>query len=113
MEPANIQDRGQAKFVCKRVDLLITAFERTIRHIFLHTPLTIIVSDTAVSQGGTLDQRLNGEMECSAMVEKLEQTFDLECVPMPRSDWNRETGRWDIDVGLMKRHLRAAEASDQ
>jgi DNA mismatch repair protein MSH4 len=93
VEPANKSDRGQAKFVRGRVYLLTAAFERTIRHIFLHTPLTIIVSDTAINQASTYDLRGDAEMDCSVMVEKLEQVFDLECVPIQRSHWNRETGR--------------------
>jgi hypothetical protein len=93
LKRADIPDRGQAKFVPRRVYLLTTAFERTIRHIFLHTPLTIIVSDTAINQASSFDHRGDGEMDCSVMVEKLEQVFDLECVAMPRSHWNSETGR--------------------
>jgi len=93
--------------------LLTVAFERTIRHIFLHTPLTIIVSDTAISQASKFDQRGDAEMDCSVMVEKLEQVFDLECVPMPRSQWNRETGMYNSISRLMTRHLGAAETGDQ
>jgi hypothetical protein len=28
------------------------------------------------------------------MVDKLDQFFELECQPMPRSFWNRETGEF-------------------
>ena len=51
------------------------------------------MSDTAINQASTYDLRGDAEMDCSVMVEKLEQVFDLECVPIQRSHWNRETGR--------------------
>jgi hypothetical protein len=93
VEEADRSDRRQTELVPTSDQRLTVGFARTIRHIFLHNPLTILVPDTAISQGGPLDHRGDTELECSVMVEKLEQVFDLECVPMPRSHWNRETGR--------------------
>lgn len=90
--------------------LLIAAFSKTLHHLFLHPPITLLVPENAVASSSLPSNTLPSGVkrtfysrnisggrnrdEPSLLVQSLEGKLDVECVAMVRGAWNRDEGEW-------------------
>lgn len=66
----------------------VAAFIKTIQHISLYAPKTILVPDTAFSGPGLQ----SGETASSKMVEEIDRQLGVTCRPVARRHWDSENG---------------------
>lgn len=69
------------------------SFEKTVQQLYSHPPNTIIVPDTMLKSGAAEasygDQRDINVKE--HLMSRLEDEYEIECIGVDRSHWNRET----------------------
>lgn len=79
-----------------------TAFPRTLHHLFLHPPITVLVPDNAlassiVSRPGAKTYRSSNPSardEPSLLVQCIEAKTGIQCRAVPRVHWNQGEGRF-------------------
>ncbi|KAL0255469.1 hypothetical protein I308_100273 [Cryptococcus tetragattii IND107] len=71
------------------------SFDKTVQHLYSHPPNTIIVPDTML-QSGPAEVRRGNQRDMNVkehLMNRLEDEYEIECIGVDRSHWNRETGR--------------------
>ncbi|KIR80910.1 DNA mismatch repair protein MSH4 [Cryptococcus gattii E566] len=71
------------------------SFDKTVQHLYSHLPNTIIVPDTML-QSGPAEVRHGNQRDMNVkehLMNRLEDEYEIECIGVDRSHWNRETGR--------------------
>ncbi|KAK6909930.1 hypothetical protein I203_103956 [Kwoniella mangroviensis CBS 8507] len=64
-------------------------FQKTLQHLTLHPPCTVLVPENRNQAGENIPSG-------TQLIEEVEDSFELECVTLPREYWNREKGHDDI-----------------
>ncbi|WWD03136.1 hypothetical protein V865_001183 [Kwoniella europaea PYCC6329] len=64
-------------------------FQKTLQHLTLHPPCTVLVPENRNQVGENIPSG-------TQLIEEVEDSFELECVTLPREYWNREKGHDDI-----------------
>ncbi|WVQ67511.1 uncharacterized protein L199_005711 [Kwoniella botswanensis] len=64
-------------------------FQKTLQHLTLHPPCTVLVPENRNQAGENIPSG-------TQLIEEVEDSFELECVTLPREYWNREKGYDDI-----------------
>lgn len=68
-------------------------YVKTVHHLNLHSPAAILAPATAVSSVDKPDPQQRGKAhESSVLVRTLEDSFNLDVVPINRRDWDSEEG---------------------
>lgn len=71
------------------------SFDKTVQQLYSHPPNTIIVPDTML-QIGPAEVRHGNQRDMNVkehLMNRLEDEYEIECIGVDRSHWNRETGR--------------------
>ncbi|PWN45007.1 hypothetical protein IE81DRAFT_309693 [Ceraceosorus guamensis] len=77
-------------------------YVRTVHHLMLHPPATVLVPDTCASSADYPDPGSNGTaIESSILVCTIEDTFDMGILPFARKFWNHEDGAKVLDKVLV------------
>nr|XP_019046481.1 hypothetical protein I302_05231 [Kwoniella bestiolae CBS 10118]OCF25411.1 hypothetical protein I302_05231 [Kwoniella bestiolae CBS 10118] len=86
------QNRGNGVEVGIAVHSLTTGhvadtpfFQRTLQHLTLYPPCTVLVFDTGNQAG-------EGTNIATKLIEVVEESFELECKPLSRDFWNQDLG---------------------
>ena len=97
----------------RAVFAMSTAFPRTLHHLFLHPPVTVLVPDNAlassvVTRPGARTYRSSHPTtrdEPSLLVQCIEAKAGLQCQAVPRLHWNREEGRLGVPLAIEPGHV--------
>lgn len=74
--------------------LISSGFDKTVQQLYSHPPNTIIVPDTML-QSGPAEVRHGNQRDMNVkkhLMNRLEDEYEIECIGVDRSHWDRETG---------------------
>ncbi|KIR24636.1 hypothetical protein I309_06535 [Cryptococcus deuterogattii LA55] len=81
-----------------------SGFDKTVQQLYSHPPNTIIVPDTML-QSGPAEVRHGNQRDMNVkkrLMNRLEDEYEIECIGVDRSHWDRETGLMFIDIQTAK-----------
>ncbi|UOH84658.1 hypothetical protein LQV05_001466 [Cryptococcus neoformans] len=86
------------------------SFDKTVQHLYSHPPNTIIVPD-AMLQNGPAEARYGNQGDINVkehLMSRLEDEYEIECIGVDRSHWNREIGRDFLEDLAVDDELKAS-----
>ncbi|OWZ55230.1 DNA mismatch repair protein MSH4 [Cryptococcus neoformans 125.91] len=86
------------------------SFNKTVQHLYSHPPNTIIVPD-AMLQNGPAEARYGNQGDINVkehLMSRLEDEYEIECIGVDRSHWNREIGRDFLEDLAVDDELKAS-----